>query len=432
MPTTNVNENVCARSIVTEPGLYFNPVKPRSDSFGVSKTYENVFTSDFDLSIPHPFVESIVWAYDNHKAVTFSPDHFWVLILQSVGQHVNLNYEKLRENFVLGQDKKKDEIIVNTSDDFVDDYDWLVERFLEKIQMKTKPEVTEKLMARFSTTTCISATCQGVAIMDICQKYFEYKFSTRCGFPQVTLEGTKADWEKLFIKTVALLSGDNYAHSPKYLLEPRFSNKWRAALLPVLQKFIDCFNPLLIKESNEFWERMVKMINITKSGGGTYLNGWIHCFFPIVDDKPNPHCKRYIFDEEPDPNERGMDVNTFKTSVGISKVPVLWVRYGETINTIFTSGFIGMNFNVKTQTVSPQLGWQILPQGEEESREGQEKIREEIVLQEEARRNTRRVQIEQEEQERKEARHRLIRNSGSRPKSQYDFWANFNKDMCKY
>lgn len=56
----------------------------------------------------------------------------------------------------------------------------------------------------FSNTTEIEDIAQKITIMDICKNYFDYKCSTECGFPEITLEGTEADWRML--KEQCLLS----------------------------------------------------------------------------------------------------------------------------------------------------------------------------------------------------------------------------------
>ena len=65
--------------------------------------------------------------------------------------------------------------------------------------------------------------------MDICKNYFEYMCYTACGFPKVTLNGTKQDWILLHNKAKQLLETK---------VEPEFGKKWGDALLPVLTRYV--------------------------------------------------------------------------------------------------------------------------------------------------------------------------------------------------
>ena len=57
--------------------------------------------------------------------------------------------------------------------------------------------VAELVCPPFSNTTPIEDIAQKITIMDICKNYFDYKCTTMCGFPEITLEGTETDWRML-------------------------------------------------------------------------------------------------------------------------------------------------------------------------------------------------------------------------------------------
>ena len=70
----------------------------------------------------------------------------------------------------------------------------------DKIQDKIHPEVYAAIVGtgfRFSTTTAVECTAVHIALMDMCQSYFEYQVGSSCGFPMIILEGSPADWERL-------------------------------------------------------------------------------------------------------------------------------------------------------------------------------------------------------------------------------------------
>ena len=57
--------------------------------------------------------------------------------------------------------------------------------------------VAELVCPPFSNTTPIEDIAQKITIMDICKNFFDFKCMTLCGFPEITLEGTEADWRML-------------------------------------------------------------------------------------------------------------------------------------------------------------------------------------------------------------------------------------------
>ena len=82
-----------------------------------------------------------------------------------------------------------------------------------------------------------------------------------CGIPSVTLEGEKADWEKLYKRLDRL---------PELGNQPE---QWTVMLRPILRRFVDAFdgNPDVT-----FWEHVVDR---KRRGCGTEgLSGWITAF----------------------------------------------------------------------------------------------------------------------------------------------------------
>ena len=63
--------------------------------------------------------------------------------------------------------------------------------------------------------------------MDLNKSFFDYKIMTLCGFPTITLKGTKQDWEVLMEKARKIIDERSV---------PEFVEKWRKSLLPILQR----------------------------------------------------------------------------------------------------------------------------------------------------------------------------------------------------
>ena len=69
--------------------------------------------------------------------------------------------------------------------------------FSEQIAKNTVDRVAKVLWPPFSTTTDIEDVAQKIVVMDVCKNVFSYKVTTQCGFPEISLEGSDADWRLL-------------------------------------------------------------------------------------------------------------------------------------------------------------------------------------------------------------------------------------------
>ena len=172
-----------------------------------------------------------VTAFAHHYPLELRPDHLWLMVLQGIARHVEVHSEQLRGNFVNHLGKKE---LVVQRDNFVlgsahNDWEGVFPEFVAQIEANTKAAVVPTLEARFSTTTPLDVLAGKVTIMDVCKSFFEYTMMTCCGFPSVTLHGTKADWQQLQAKTTAALA----------LCEQGFAKTWGAVLQSVLEKFVE-------------------------------------------------------------------------------------------------------------------------------------------------------------------------------------------------
>lgn len=125
------------------------------------------------------------------------------------------------------------EIIVR-ADDFIlgsKDNDWprLFSDFTSQIDKFSKPGVVPMMEPGFSTTSLLEKIAARISIMDVCKSFFSYRCMTRCGFPSITLRGTKADWQALHDRVEPLLS----------LCEPAFAAAWTRALHSVMMHFVE-------------------------------------------------------------------------------------------------------------------------------------------------------------------------------------------------
>jgi hypothetical protein len=176
--------------------------------------------------------------------------------------------------------------------------------------------------------------------MSSMQKFFSYKMSTMCGIPHVNLLGSLEDWISLRQKTEELGK----------LMMPQFSKKWMAALLPVLDQFVDAYKG---EVNHLFWQSMVKKIQVGQgSGSYTALSGWINALYPYLNkDKENPfvmHWEELVQDDGPEPQD-------FPNTM--SSAPVEWNYFGTLYQLHFHAGMYGMFQNPETLALSPRIGW---------------------------------------------------------------------------
>lgn len=297
----------------------------------------------------HVGIDALLLAFDEHLPLSLRPDFFWFLILQGVNLHISKNPEKLRKKFVSFEGKKelcirRDDLTLGNPEN---QWDTVVQDFLAQIKANTVQGVVEKVAADFTTSTYIDVIASAVTTMSFTQHFFDFKCSTMCGFPSITLEGRKADWEHLIAKTHELLT----------LCDKNFAKQWKGCLLPILDRFVKQFeNPGAVDV--KFWESMCKKDGRRGSGGYDWISGWINAFIPFEakTGQPNFYCVPY--DETCDYHaKRGMDIAEMPRA--LTSAPVTWDYLGSKRRLEFVSGFIGIEQEIDTGVIKPLVGWYI-------------------------------------------------------------------------
>ncbi len=143
------------------------------------------------------------YAYNDHRPLVLSPDMIWFMIINGVSEYINKNAENLRHRFVSFDGKKK---LVIRRDEFVKGFmgnDW--EGGFAEWSGMIKTEIGESnhslIVQEYSTTSFVDRAALEVALMGAMQSYFDYGAQTMCGIPEITLEGTPEDWNKLHANT---------------------------------------------------------------------------------------------------------------------------------------------------------------------------------------------------------------------------------------
>ncbi|KAF0534190.1 hypothetical protein F8M41_010111 [Gigaspora margarita] len=297
--------------------------------FAVSSQFDNTKNTVIEnSSCSNGFAAAILHAYNYHKHLRLSPDDVWLTISQGVSEHINRNPEKFRNRFVQHEGKKKLIIFVVdiiSGDTLEGNWPEAVNRLVTAADKHVeKIDIKNLLECNFSTTTTNSLTASRIVLLDTVKSYFKFSFSTICGIPKVTLEGTLEDWMKLQEKV---------AHLRKLNLELDF---WLDRLEPVIWNLVATYRG---EVDEDYWGRIVKIDKVFGSGGGTFVSGWLINFFPYKEG----------------------EVKVQDIPDGIVGVP--FDVDGTELK--FIAGFIGANQEILEgsdgeSVVSPVIGWSII------------------------------------------------------------------------
>ena len=74
-----------------------------------------------------------------------------------------------------------------------------------QIGQNTKSDLEKNMVANFTTTGQTELIASQIVLMHTVQQYFDYTvMRIKCGIPSITLQGTTADWQKVYDKTMKL------------------------------------------------------------------------------------------------------------------------------------------------------------------------------------------------------------------------------------
>ena len=189
-------------------------------------------------------------AYADHRPFVLSPDMIWLLINQGFAQHVNANHESLRKYFV--NFSGKESLIVQSHKKLKDPsllWEEIFPQFTEQIRKEVGGHLVETLTCNFSTTTSLEKTVSEITIMETVKSYFEFiTIMIVCGIPEITLEGTPQDWEKVLNKARGL---------KEYKLE-----WWISQLEPLLEEFVKASKGEVNKDAYETISLILEKVNV--------------------------------------------------------------------------------------------------------------------------------------------------------------------------
>lgn len=290
----------------------------------------------------HGFIQTVADAFDKHYPLSIAPSHIWLLIMQGVAKHIELNAERLRYTFVSHKGKEKIDV---RRDDFVkgsptNDWANVFPEFSEKIKEKMNQDYHKLFTDSFSTTTPVEQSAIEITLMDAMKSYFEYSCYTLCGFPKIYLEGTPEDWEQLYFRVLKLNGIDNDKHF----------HLWVSKLNELTIQFM---NASLGKPDIPFWRSFFKLGG---GSGGPFISGWINTFFPYIESGGQwiPHAGI-----DWDNTVYSMSVTFNDMPIGLSSALFKWFYYEEEYDMKFIAGFMGVEQIPETLALRPAIGWAV-------------------------------------------------------------------------
>ncbi len=321
----------------------------------------------------NPLVVAAKLAHGEHRPLVLSPDMIWLTILQGVAAHVSAAPEELRHHFVEFEKKKTLTVFRNWYLGEPNDWAGTFPEFSEQIRQNTRTGVWDNLLPRFSTTGPLEKAAMEVVLMRAMDSYFDYAMRPICGIPEITLEGSPEDWEKV---------ERNAASLAQYDLE-----WWTKELVPLLHEFTMASKG---EPNKGFWSKMVdsRSIDVFRGcggGGENYLTGWLVKFFPYVLTKKNPWVtnpeavRQFEAAIEADAklprNQQARDLLPHKFGLfaikpttlpgKMSKADVEFTDLSLNVHALeFCAGLVGLRQDPVTMALRPEMGWAIVVAGE--------------------------------------------------------------------
>ena len=289
------------------------------------------------------FLATVHAAYSEHYPLVLTPDVIWMCIAQGFAKHVNCNAEKLRHLFVQQKGKKE---LHTRRDDFdkgspSNPWPKVFDDFSAQIKTAVGDKVYGALTPSFTATGPVDRAAAQLVIMDAFKEYFSYTLHSRCGIPEITLEGTVSDWIALKEKAIALRDFD--------------LSWWTDELNPILDQFVKAASG---RVDQKFRSSIYKLGG---GSGGPFISGWITTLFPYIGENRNHYIGLWR-ERSDDGYFCGMTSDNF--SPGLCSTPFKWDYFGTEYPMIFYSGFMAVSQDPSTLALRPKVGWAVADQDE--------------------------------------------------------------------
>lgn len=316
---------------------------PRAGRRGlVQSSFYSLDNRSTTFATKNGLLHACIEAYNEHHNLVIRPDDVWFAILTQLSVYVNANAELLRSLFVdhAGQRELHMEVELNGLDQGA-----MAFHMTKLLGSALKdPALQEWVLPAFSTTEKPDQTVASVIFMGTMQKYFTYSWGTRCGIPEVTLEGDAADWIEIAQRCSDRLGSGAFGPG---------AQQWYRVLRPVLRGFIETFRDPDGAAAHRFWRGIVDEHRPNGSGCTTY-SGWITAF-AFWDEKGQClHDARYGGRSSSSSGTTRVALSRSEIPMGFTKTPVTLMDNGKRIRTEMMAGSVGMRLSKSMPGLGPE------------------------------------------------------------------------------
>jgi hypothetical protein len=338
--------------IASEAGLSSYEIKQLKEPYKYNIVSKSKDPDSLVTFGQHPFFNGMYQAYADHRPFVLSPDMILLLLDQGFARHVKSNAEALRKHFV-SHSGKLSLVIVNDNiklDDPSSPWEEVFKDFEKEILKHTSKELVKSLTADFTTTTPVSRIATQTALMESVKPYFQFvQIIISCGIPEITLEGSTKDWERVLEKAKFM---------KKYELA-----WWIDEIEPLLEEIVAASKGKIDKD---FWRNMFKYHTLKVYGSPKSIDGWIIKFYPYSNDGQRNSLKELRGSSMLPSEILKVDmIHSEANNGGIVTTPLeLW------------SGFIGLDQDKKTFALKPRMGWMVRKKDNRLSHTMEEKFKE--------------------------------------------------------
>jgi hypothetical protein len=314
--------------------------KPRFH-FNSTETSHFVNRAAYDPATTSLLVQAIHGGFAEHVSISLNPVTLWYCIVHEVAECIRQNPGQYAGMFTDTPDQRPTIVVRDDSLRYDEPSNWTrsINLIRKPLADRLTTETMKLFLPRFSTSTIVDETALLVALMDAVSPYYKYEWQTLCGIPQIRLEGTVADWQKLHDRADSLLE-----HFPELQL-------YRGQLLPVLHTISRIVGGIDESGDIDFWRSVYKYDG---GSGGPYVNGWITAFFAYVltDNGPTLKTDKSVIWK----SKHGFYTCDFPSHIG--RVPFVWDYFGRMINMAFLTGVTSVDYD--GTFLDPKLGFAVV------------------------------------------------------------------------
>ena len=320
-------------------------VEDEEDPFGLTQEsslpqvhfYQGNETEQRQLYVAtHGFYEACQRAWAYHASLVLSPDDVWLAIQAVFAGYMRLNAEALRTIFVAYEGQKE---LCISMDDAPSDWHLFVARVVKQVTANSKVDMDTTFVPAFTSSDALDTAMKHVAVMDHCQQYFSYTFSTCCGVQRVGLKGELADWELLrtYIKGLRVFAVPADKKDAFFVTPTRTYASWLDDLDEIAKQLIATHRGT---PNVDWWNKMITKRETHGSGAATYIKGWI---IALVSGEP--------IDQEMKPSS----IKSLRFSV-----PITRDNNGRITKLRLLGGFTGVLYDSKLDSWTPQRSMAVL------------------------------------------------------------------------